>query len=532
MTKPSLQRARDQLAGAKTEPDLATEEEVASWPPPATPEPPDSGGTRPPIRQRPWVARATLPPIGPVTVVWIVLVAVVANFALRLPAASLATSLTFLGLLALLALSGRLRSTTSRAGAGVAVIGAVLFVTRDSVWVSAMVLGAEVGLVGLLAADGLSVGQRRPWVRSAHSALEAAHDLAPWMAKTGSPLSAWSSGRLLSGLRSVAVGLFIVVVLASLLASGDAAFGWLLSGFDVASLTGHLVLITIMVLPVCVVALTAARARPDTGGQHRTSGRYQTEARAALWAVTATLGVWCGMQLVLAFGGADRVLSEQGITPAEYARQGFFQLVAVAAGSLVVLNGAHRLGRSGFDPDRGQRVPAIGIGAALSVLFVVTFGRLTFYIDAFGLTMLRASVATFLAWLALMTVLSVGRTIGVHVDKNWLPTAAVLSASIFAVGFGAADPEHRVAEANLARVGSSGDGVDGAESAGLDTDYLTQLSADAKPAVAGFDWAAYGGRPDHVTSWLCEARKSAGYGILGWNRARDLAADLDGVCPG
>ncbi len=226
-------------------------------------------------------------------------------------------------------------------------------------------------------------------------------------------------------------------------------------------------------------------------------------------------------------GGARHVIEGQGLTVAEYARQGFFQLVAVAALSLAVLNVTHRF----LDhlPGRfARRGPAAVIGAALMVLVVATFARLAYYMDAYGLTMLRLAVATFLGWLALMTVLSVARSLGVAPGRSWLQSATVLSAAAVAVAYAWANPAAIVARANLARIT---DRSPAATARPLDVPYLFRLGPDARGPIADFDWSAVGGRPDSVARWLCaDGEPTAGYGILGWNHARAAAHRPDDGC--
>ncbi len=69
------------------------------------------------------------------------------------------------------------------------------------------------------------------------------------------------------------------------------------------------------------------------------------------------------------FGGADLVQSSVGLTYSEYARRGFFELLAVAALVLPVILGVHWLLR---DATRGlQRTFTFFAGLFLLLLFVV-----------------------------------------------------------------------------------------------------------------------------------------------------------------
>ena len=105
-----------------------------------------------------------------------------------------------------------------------------------------------------------------------------------------------------------------------------------------------------MLVPLTALLVLTHEAKPEPAQADDRTPSRQLEGRAAMWPVAAVLGVWCVVQLVVVGGGAESVLKAENITPAEYARRGFFQLVAAAALSLAVLNGAHRLARSGSRP--------------------------------------------------------------------------------------------------------------------------------------------------------------------------------------
>ncbi len=513
MSNSSVQRAPEHDPGHVPDPDPNPE---AAPPPPPGPE--DRLSWPPPTVHRPWKPQRRLPPWRPSTVAAVLVTALLAELAFRVTITSLASTLAVLGAVVVIATSRRLESLAQLSATALLVGAALLFTVRDSPWVASMSLAAILALLFLLAGDGLVLGQRLPWRRSVRDGLIATFDVAPWLVEAVRVVGGRSSGRLSTWLRAAIVGGTIALVLGALLASGDAAFGEIVSIIDVGSGLDHLVATLLLVLPVAALALLAGRSEAELAVEP-SAPRWRVESLTALWSVAVVLLLWCGVQVAVVSGGARSVLAEQGITAAEYAREGFFQLVAVAALSLTVLNVAHRLARTELTPARDQRLPAVVIGGALIVLIAVSYSRLGYYVDAFGLTMLRLSVATCLGWIALMTVLSVARSLGVNHERNWLPSAAVLSAALFAVVFGFANPERRVAQINLERASITDP---------VDERYLTrELGADAKPAVAEYAWARLGGMPESVSAWLCEDEPDVGFGLFGWNRSRagSTAAD-------
>ena len=500
VSKTSIQRAQKSASEAPP----PTVEEMNRWAPPS-----------PPL---PWKPELPLPRWRRETALLIIAVAVLSNIAVRVPAASLVMSLLVLAVVGLLATTVRLQSLAQRCAAVLAVGAGALLSFRASAWVELMLLAAIAALVALMASDGLVLGQHRPWLRSFRAGLKALLDALPWLYNGYSVGSGRAAGRGGTWLRSTLLAGTVVVVLGAMLASADPAFGWLISLFDVVGWIGHLFVIAIFMVPVAGLALLAERANPEPVSSDHSVSRYRTESLTVLWAVSVTLAAWCGLQIAVVSGGAESVLADQGITAAEYAREGFFQLVAVAVFCLTVLNTAHRAARTKLVPDSAQRIPAFVIGTALVVLIVVSFSRLWFYVSAFGMTMLRLSVATFLGWLAIMTVLSVARSFGLHHERNWLPSAAVLLAAVFAVGLAAANPERQVAQINLER--STIDNP-------VDTRYLIrELGPDAKGAVADYAWMRLGGMPEVIVRWLCEDEPSVGYGPLGWNSSRQATPDV------
>lgn len=484
-----------------------------------------------------WRGGPDVPATRPAVLAWVVAAAALADVAIRLPPGTAATTLLTLCLVGLVAAAGGLRTTTQRVAAALVVAASTAFVLRASPWVAWITGGAVVALVLLAAADGLRTDQGPTWLRSAAAWLASLVSVPAWLAAFATRVPRLGDGRATQAVRAVVTAGLVLVLLGGLLASGDAVFGAVLTSFHPGAGLSHLVVTAVLTFPMGAVAVLALRShdpaiaadddlRPGPGVALR-SGRFVAESLAARWATAGLLSLWCGVQLVVVSGGARTVIQSQGLTVAEYARQGFFQLVAVAALTLAVLNLTHHF-LIGLPGRFARRGPAAVIGVALIVLIVATFARLAYYMEAFGLTMLRLAVATFLGWLALMTVLSVARSLGLAPGRHWLQSATVLSAAAVAIGYAGANPAAIVARANLGR---ATDGSPSAPARLLDVPYLLQLGPDARGPIAAFDWSAVGGRPDSVTRWLCaDGEPSAGYGILGWNLARATGPVEDGAC--
>src|SRR4029450_7185907 len=100
------------------------------------------------------------------------------------------------------------------------------------------------------------------------------------------------------------------------------------------------------------------------------------------------------------FGGAARIQAVAGLTYAEYARRGFFELVGVAALVLPLLLAAHWLLRK--EKARDEIVFRVLAGAQIALLFVMmvsAFQRMRLYQREYGLTELRVYTTVFMGWL-------------------------------------------------------------------------------------------------------------------------------------
>jgi hypothetical protein len=166
-----------------------------------------------------------------------------------------------------------------------------------------------------------------------------------------------------------------------------------------------------------------------------------------------------------------------GLTYAEYARSGFFQLVAVAAITFVVLAGLRAVAVDGTATSRSFVVLA-EIAVVLTLMVVlVAVRRLGLYQRAYGLTMLRLYV-TVAAWcIGAVFLLLAAALAGAAPQRRWLAAGVAITGLTALFALNAANPEAIVARYNLNRA------VQGHR---FDPVYLADLSPDAVPTlVAG-----------------------------------------------
>lgn len=195
------------------------------------------------------------------------------------------------------------------------------------------------------------------------------------------------------------------------------------------------------------------------------------EVTTALGAVIALFTVFVALQLRYLFGGADVVLATTGLTVAEYARRGFFELVAVAALVLPLILVTRAVIQDEKVVRRHRQLSLVLI-VLLAPIMASALLRMQLYVGHFGLTTDRLYATAFMIWLALVFV-AMART----VLRGWArPFAAMAMLSGFATLFtmNVINPELMVARVNLGR--SSGGRA-------VDYVYLARLGGDATPTV-------------------------------------------------
>jgi hypothetical protein len=217
-------------------------------------------------------------------------------------------------------------------------------------------------------------------------------------------------------------------------------------------------------------------ANPSTLGE--ITAKSAKSVRRLEWAVPVgavliAFGAFVAVQVTVLFGDRDYVMRTVGLTFAQYARKGFWQLLVVTLLTLVVMAVAVRVApRAG----RGDRILLrVLLGAlATGALVVVTSAlwRMSVYEEAYGFTRLRVFVSAFEIWLGALFVLML--IAGVRLRAKWLAQAVVAAWVLTLIGLAVLNPDRFIAEQNINRYHRG---------AHLDVPYLSTLSSDAAPAL-------------------------------------------------
>jgi hypothetical protein len=352
--------------------------------------------------------------------------------------------------------------------AGIAAGLAVQPVLRDAGWVVAIDVAAAL-LAALVAVSGLEgwSGVRRAVLAPAR--VVGALLRGRWVERALAPVT--PNGLAWPVARGVVLAVVLTATFGGLFTSADSAFAEVVdqtftTDLNAVDLIWRLGLAAVFFAAAAAIAHAGAaddpRAEPP---RRRVVGR--AELLIALSAVVALFAMFVAVQLRVLFGGAAYVHTTTGLGYGEYARQGFVQLLVVAALTLAVVAVAAR---------RTERSVRGLLGALCALTLVVLLSahhRLDLVESAYGLTRVRAAGDAVVIWLGVIFALVLLAGCGSAIARRVPRIAATLTfAGVLA--FSLSNPDGRVAQRAVDRAASGGQ---------IDTYYLQSLSADALPTL-------------------------------------------------
>lgn len=166
------------------------------------------------------------------------------------------------------------------------------------------------------------------------------------------------------------------------------------------------------------------------------------------------------------------VVSAQGFTYAEYARRGFFELIAVAIISLLLLLTTEKyVVKKETDHAIGFKVLSTALVVQVILIMASAFTRLSLYEEAYGFTTLRLYSYAFIILLAVIFCLLLYK---IYKDKreNTFAFRVFISITLFLAVMNFLNPDAFIARRNIERFATRGK---------LDIYYLSRLSDDAIP---------------------------------------------------
>jgi hypothetical protein len=299
------------------------------------------------------------------------------------------------------------------------------------------------------------------------------------------PWARWGAARLrgaqgannaLRLLASVGLGVVLLVVFGALFAGADPAFDRIVSGI-VPEFSGSTVVRWLLVGSIAGALLLGAAFLVESPSSIGDGAPRPTPVRRVEWlvpvgALLVLFGVFVGVQLTVLFGDRGYVMRTVGLTFAEYARKGFWQLLAITLLTLCVMAVAVRKAPRATVGDRVLLRLMLGLLAGCSVVVVGSaLWRMDVYEQAYGFTRLRLFVSAFELWLGGLFVLVM--VAGLAKRAAWLARAAVALWVITLLGLAVLNPDRFIAAHNVDRVAASN----------ADVWYLRTLSADAAPEL-------------------------------------------------
>jgi hypothetical protein len=305
--------------------------------------------------------------------------------------------------------------------------------------------------------------------------------LAPMAARLGR-----GSG-LLPVLRGLLVAVPLVIVFAGLFASADAVFAAHLDTafavqLDMPQLLSRTLFASVaawLFAGTIVCAWLSRPVEPPVEGDAATRLSLRVgvvEGLIVLLALDLVFAFFVVVQGAYLFGGLD-TLAVSGMTYSEYARRGFFELIAVAMLAGTVILAVDRLVAERGWVYRASSLALAGLTGAVLLSAVV---RLGLYQAAYGWTELRFYALAAVVWLA-VGIFATGA--GLLLDRaSLVPRVLVGAGLVIALGANVIGPQSYVTGQNLQRAIEPGLVAPGGES-GLDLNYLGFLGDDSIPVL-------------------------------------------------
>lgn len=392
-------------------------------------------------------------------------------------------------------------------------------------WNLAAVLAAAVAIT-----VHLRWGLASAWLRNyVHGAFATALNIAAGPVLTASAIRwPWSGSERSRRLRAIGIGTVlavpVVLVFGALLASADPVMEAFFARFfdwDVERLLEHLWIIALLGW-VGTGWLWAMGQRQTADGSfplRPPSALGMLELGIPLGALLVLLASFVGLQARYFFAG-EAMLRMTGMTYAELARRGFFELVFATALVVPLLLAAQWL----LDRDRPRAVESFHalVVALLGVVLLVmlsALARMKLYVDTYGLTEDRLYASVFMGWIGFVLVWLAFTELRDRLNR--FATGAVLAGFAVVAALNVLNPDAVIARTNVERA-----------QRGLlfDAEYLGRLSSDAVPTIAA-RWALldHDARCVLQAGVLSEVAPAADWRAVNWSRSRAVRAlrDLD-----
>ncbi len=195
------------------------------------------------------------------------------------------------------------------------------------------------------------------------------------------------------------------------------------------------------------------------------------EMATALTLLNILFGAFVCVQIKYLFGGAQLVQITSGLTFAEYARRGFFELCTVSVLMLPLLLSADTI-----CPRASKKAKIVFNGlVSTTVLLLLTIvasaiERMQLYSSEYGMSELRFFTTAFMFYLATIFIAYLASVIKAQ-RRIFVPATYALGLISIAT-LHVVNPEYQISQSNMSRPADK-----------IDTQYLLSLSCDALPPI-------------------------------------------------
>ena len=207
--------------------------------------------------------------------------------------------------------------------------------------------------------------------------------------------------------------------------------------------------------------------------QLRGPGLAFASVAVGMWAMIALLALFVVTQARVVFGGAAYLRETAGLSVANYARTGFFQLIVAAVVVLITLAIAEWL--MSEDDERGHLRFAIAgsvLLALVTTLLASSAVRIWLYVSEFGLSVDRSFASAGIVWVSGLLIAFAATTLRGRASQ-FMPSAVAVSI-VWVASVNLVNPEATVVRINATRAVAG---------RAFDAKYHAELSADALPVL-------------------------------------------------
>lgn len=222
----------------------------------------------------------------------------------------------------------------------------------------------------------------------------------------GAPTS-WYQGRARAGLRALVLAIPVLLVFGLLFANADPVFGSLLAlpNLRLDIIASHVFIAAFVTWATAgwLHGAFATEGPVERKERHPSLALGTLDLTAILGGLVGLFGAFVAVQVGWLFGGERLVQSTTGLSYAEYARHGFFELVWVSLLALPVLLGTRALIREADTAAvRRHKLLAVPLLVLVGAVMASALGRMALYVHYYGPSTARLYASVFMVWLAIV----------------------------------------------------------------------------------------------------------------------------------